>query len=368
MRDLPSRRTMSVLLILTIIIVLFILVWLAGRSFTYFFARVNQNEVGVQFRGGKISKVVGPGVYSDVGIYVEMKRVSSQAVPFSVEDPEIITSDKQRIGLVVSGDIFRPNLSQQDMLLANWDKYSTLYLDNAVLVNRVEALARQAMKVCVGSRKFDDSIIGTARDALRTCIDDELSAMATNYGLEIQNVTVPNVELSPEVQTALDSIVQSRLSTEKAAQDKLKADAEALAEQARQEGEIRVAQGRLQEETRQKTLLAKLEQEKLLAEKAVIEAQKANDLLSAQSDLEINKAQALAAAEKAKSDLAKDLALAELYAKYDGYLQLQIALANASALKLTDKIIFTLEGMMPNLVIPGPGITPTVDTGNTNPN
>jgi len=367
MRNIPSRRTMNVLVIFIFLIILFIVIWITGKNFAYFFARVNQNEVGVQFRGGKIYNVVGPGVYSDMGLFVEMKRVSSQAVPFSVEDPEIITTDKQRIGLVVSGDIFRPNLAQKDILLLNWDKYSTLYLDNAIIVNRVEALARQAMKVCVGSRKFDDSIIGTARDALRSCIDDELSALANNYGLEIQNVTVPNVELSPEVQTALDSIVQSRLATEKAAQDKLKADAEALAEQARQEGEIRVAQGRLQEETRQKTLLAKLEQEKLLAQKSVIEAQKANDLLSAQQDLAINQAIALAAAEKAKSDLAKDLAYAELYAKYDGYLQLQLALANASALKLTDKIIFTLEGMMPTLVIPGPGITPTVETGNSNP-
>jgi hypothetical protein len=367
MRTIPSRKTIGFVLSLTIILILFVVVWVLGKNFAYFFARVNQNEVGVQFRGGKIYNVVGPGVYSDIGIYVEMKRVPSQAVPFSVEDPEIITSDKQRIGLVVSGDIFRPNLAQKDILLANWDKYSTLYLDNSVIVNRVEALARQAMKVCVGSRKFDDSIIGTARDALRSCIDDELSALADNYGLEIQNVTVPNVELSSEVQAALDSIVQSRLATEKAAQDKLKADAEALAEQARQEGQIRVEQGRLQEETRQKTLLAKLEQEKLLAEKSVIEAQKANDLLSAQQDLAINKALALAAAEKAKSDLANDLALGELYAKYSGYLQLKIALANASALQATDKIIFTLEGMMPNLVIPGPGITPTVDTGNNNP-
>jgi len=152
---------------------------------------VNQNEVGVQFRQGKIYNVVGPGVYSDMGLFVDLKHVSSQAVPFSVEDPEIITSDKQRIGLVVSGDIFRPNLAQKDLLLLNWSKYSNIYLDNNILVNRVEALARQAMKVCVGSRKFDDSIIGTARDALRACIDDELSLLANNYGIEIQNVTVP---------------------------------------------------------------------------------------------------------------------------------------------------------------------------------
>ena len=94
----------------------------------------------------------------------------------------------------------------------------------------------------------------------------------------------------------------------------------------------------------------------------MIEAQKANDLLSAKADLEINQALAVAAAEKAKADLAQQLALADLYSKNPAYVQLQIAQTNASALKSTDKIIFTPAGVVPTIVLPGPGITPTVNT------
>jgi len=355
------RLVISTLLVSLVVLAVFALL-VFGSRFVYFFRRVDQNQVGVQFRSGRIYDIVGPGVYSDVGLFVELKHVSSQAVPFSVRDEEIITSDKQRIGLVVSGDIFRPHLAKKDILLANWAQYSGIYLDDELARSRVSDLARQSMKVCVGERPFDDSIIGTARDSLRSCIDDELSKLATNFGLEIQNVVVPEVVLSPEVQVALDAIVQSRLSTEKAAQDKLKADAEARAEQARQEGEIRVEQSRIQEQARQQTILAQLEQEKLAAQRAVIEAQKSNDLFTAEQDLEINRAQALAAAERVKVDLAREIALAELYANNSAYLQLQLALANASALQPTDKIIFTLEGMTPTLVLPGPGIVPTVET------
>jgi len=39
-----------------------------------------------------------------------------------------------------------------------------------------------------------------------------------------------------------------------------------------------------------------------------------------------------------------------------------IAQANASALTATDKIIFTPEGSTPTIVVPGPGILPTVET------
>ncbi len=357
-----SKRIVRIIAILAAGAIGLLLLFIISSRFYYFLESVDQDEVGVRFRAGRIYDIVGPGVYNDVGLYVEMKRVSSQAIPFFVEDAEIITSDKQRIGIAVSGDIFRPNLAQKDLILKNWAQYNGIYLDDELAKNRVSDLARQSMKVCVGARTFDDSIIGAARDALRSCIDDELSNLASNFGLQIENVVVPNVVLSPEVQLALDAIVQSRLLTEKAAQDKLKADAEARAEQALQEGQIRVEQSRIQEQTRQQITLAELEREKLEAQKAVIEAQKRNDLLAAKSDLEINRALAVAAIEKAKADLAEQLALAELYANFPEYLRLQIALANASALNATDKIIFALEGMTPTLVLPGPGIVPTVET------
>ena len=51
-----------------------------------------------------------------------------------------------------------------------------------------------------------------------------------------------------------------------------------------------------------------------------------------------------------------------LYETNPEYLSLLLAQANASALNETDKVIFTPEGTVPTLVLPGPGIVPTVDT------
>ncbi len=347
-------------------------------NFFYFFERIDEDEVGVQFVSGRIKNIVGPGMYSDAGFFVEMRRVSSQAVAFSVTDAELITRDKQRIGLVVTGDIFRPRLEQADRLRNLWGEYSALYQNDDAARVRIEDRAKQAMKVCVGNRGFDDAVIGTGRDELRECIDDELNKLAENYGLMVENVAVPEVILSPEVQARLDEIVQSRLQTEKAAQDKLKAEAEAAAEQARQEGEIRIEQSRIQEESRQQKTLAELEQEKIISQRAVIEAERANELarveaeraiieaekdtalLAAQRDLEIETARALAATERAKVDVAMQVALAEIYASSPGLLQLQIAQTNASALSASDKIIFTPDGTTPTIVLPGPGIVPTL--------
>lgn len=359
------KRTINLALLrglLIVIVALIAVVLLTSSNLFYIMQRVEQQEVGVQFRSGRIVRVVGPGIYSDFGLYVDLKKVPSSAVSFTVEDDEIITKDKQRIGLVVAGDIFRPNLAQADILTSLWAQYSDLYLREDILKDRVEGLARQAMKVCIGERTFNDNVIGTARDVLRECTDTELSRLAENYGLQISNVVVPNIILSAEAQAVLDAITQSRLNTEKAAQDKLKAEAEAAAEQAKQQGEVRVAQSRTQEEARQQTTLAQLEKEKVLAQKEVIEATKANELLTAERDFAISQAQAKAAAEKAKADLALELAKAQLYAANPAYLAYQTALANASAFKPTDKIIFTPTGTTPTIIVPGPGVVPTVNT------
>ncbi len=128
----------------------------------------------------------------------------------------------------------------------------------------------------------------------------------------------------------------------------MKATAEGEAQQAQQEATIRVEQSKIQETTRQQIVLAALEEERLKAQLNVIEAEKANSLLSAQRDLEIYQAQAAAAIEKARADLAKELALAEIYTNNPNYYLLQIAMVNASAIKDTDKIIFTPEGVFPS--------------------
>jgi hypothetical protein len=347
------------LIVLVVVIVILGLATVFLTPHFYFFVRVNPDEVGVQLSGGRIKDVVPPGIYSDFGLFVSIVTYSTQAYQFTVEDPEVLTADNQRIGVTATGSVFRPGETNIELVKSLWTKYRAVYTDTNALQKVISDLSLQAIKVCVGDRPFKDSVVGSERDALRTCIDQELNELTTTYGLSVANVTVPNVVLSPEVQSLLDQITKSRLETEKADQDRLKATAEGLAAQARQEAEIRVEQSRFQEETRQQTILATLNQEKLRAQLVVIEAQKANDLLSAQKDFEINRAMAAAALEKAKADLAQQTALAEIYRLNPGYLSLQLAMANASALKSTDKIVFTPEGVMPNLVF-GNNILPTV--------
>lgn len=339
-----------------LVVVLFILgVAVFAMSNFWYFEVIENDEIGIKIRAGQIHEVVRPGIASDFGLFVQLIHVKTSAVAISVTDEELITSDKQRLGLQVTADVFRPD--EADVVRANYSDYRTLYINDTALQDRMQAFTLQAMKVCVGNRKFDDAVIGSGRDELRSCIDEELSKLAEPLGLEVRNVAVPQVSISPEVQAALDSIVQSRLATEKAKQDAEKAKQEATAQQALEEGRIRVEQSKLQEEARQQVTLQELKRQQLEAQLAVTEQEKIN----AQAELELARIAQQVAAERALADLAREQALADLYAKYPSYVALQMALANASAIKDTDKLIFIPEGSTPNLVFTNNSLLPSLE-------
>lgn len=336
-----------------VVLVLVVLVSILLRSFWYFEV-IENDEVGVAIEAGEIQRIVQPGIAYDLGLFVQLVKIKTSAVPIVVSDPELITSDKQRIGLEVTADVFRP--SDSDTVTTNFSDYKGIYTNDTSLQSRMTAFTNQAMKVCVGNKKFDEAVIGSGRDELRACIDEELSKLVLPLGLEVRNVAVPQVTISPEVQAALDAIVQSRLATEKAKQDAEKAKQEAAAQQAVEEGRIRVEQSKLQEEARQQAALQELKRKQLEAELQVIE----QDKINTDAQLELTKLRQEVAVEQAKIDLAKELALAQLYAQHPEYVALQIALANAGAIKATDKMIITPEGVFPNLILSNTGTLPVV--------
>lgn len=340
-----------VAVIIVVILAILVIIGALSQSFWYFTV-IDNDQVGLKIRAGEIEGVRQPGIAADFGLFVKLVKINTSAVSITVDDAELITVDKQRIGLQVTADVFRP--SEADLVIANYPRYRNIYTEDAALTQRLTAFTLQAMKVCVGDKKFDEAVIGSGRDVLRSCIDTEVSALAEPLGLEVRNVAVPQVIISPEVQAALDSIVQSRLATEKAKQDAEKAKQEAAAAQAAEEGRIRVEQSKLQEEARQQAILQQLKQEQLKAELAVIE----QETINAQQQLNLTQAQQAVAQEQAQVDIAKELALATLYAAHPEYVALQIALANASAIKDSDKFIFTPEGVFPNLIF-GNGVLPT---------
>lgn len=340
-----------------------------------------------------------------------MQVVKVEGLDFTASDPEVLTKDRQRIGVSVRGVVLRPGLKDPSILLNYWSTYGQFYKSDALLVGSkvkdkdasgkeierevpglIQSLSQQAMKVCVGELNFEQAAVGAARDVLRDCIDKELDKPSIGYGLEVRNIVVPNIVLSKAVQDALDAITSSRLATIKAEQEKLQAEAEAQKNLATQRGTILVEQGRVQEKAKQDAITARLDQEAKVAQaqsqqaaqvaqaqadqaakvaqaqadKAsadaqaqVITAQKNNELLAANNNLKIQEVNRQIAEERAKAEVAQKVAEAVIYQNNPRYAEVVNTKVVADAYKITDKLIIPV-GTTPAMVVGGSGQTPQV--------
>lgn len=355
--------------------VVILLLVLLGRFtlFGYIWHQVGDTQIAVQLQQNRVTAIVPPGIYSDTSVWADIVDVNVNQIQWCAIDPEVLTKDSQRIGAVVCGTVQRPSLSQADMYKQGWSSFKVYYTDDRNLAGQyhyesdpndplnqivivdhaglMQTLAQQAMKVCIGDRTFSQAVIGSARDEVRVCVDDEISKLTEGYGgIAVQNVTVPNILLEQEVQASLDAITKARFDQQVAEQGKLTAAAEADKQLAVQSGEIRVQQGKIQEQARQDAITAELQATALLAQQEVIKQTNANDLLAAELQIEVNQKKAEAAKLLAQASNADKLYYASILSEHPEYAYLLAIQAVVPAWSSVDKVIVP-EGTNPLTII-----------------
>ncbi len=373
----PRGKVVGGMIALVVMLLLFTIFETMSGGMGYWQKPVLSDEVGIRIVKNEPVEVLGPGVYNDFGPfnwfqYKDIKTIKVNAIPFSIADKEVFTKDRQKLGVLITGNVIRPKNS--GILIGNWASYRQYYENDVLLVGKTDGVGdkavhtpglmddqgNQAAKVCIGDKNFDDLVIGSARDVLKECVEAELTKLLSGFGLSVANIVVPNFILSPEALDKLNAITTSRLSQQLAAQVALQNTAEAEQENAKQRGAILVEQGKVQERARQDAATAQLQTQALEAQRAQIDAQKNNELLSAQRDKDIADAQRQAAALKAQAELAPETAKAEMLQKNSAYVNMQIQQAWAAAYNKTDKVI-TPAGTVP-IIVTGDDKTPIIQT------
>jgi hypothetical protein len=298
-----------------------------------------------------------------------MEKYNIEGVHFQVSDREVFTKDMQPVYVEIRGQVFRPSLSSEfssgkegalftfskDEIAKKYINYRPLYIDNEMLMTQMDGFSRQAMKVCVGQNDLRGNAVAEGRDILRNCIETELEDLAREIGLYVNNVVVTDVQASEQAMAVINETNQYLLDASKAKAQAQKLEEEGKANAVQKEAEIRVQQAAAQETARQLVTLAKLEEEQLVAKRAVLEAEKENAIL----EQSLNKERALAAQELAKADLAQTELLASIYQSNPSYFQYLIAQLNASAIRETDKVMIIPEGTIPQIVL-GKDVVPTL--------
>jgi len=174
----------SIFLILAVI-------WIGLGSSFYFFKTVNPGEIGIQLKNGSIKAIVGPGMYSDVGRFVQLRNISCQAISFSVTN-EATTQAKDGVNLTIEGSIFRI-CNDQNLLTEKWARYSDIFIKEEAAQDRAVSIVLLAVKSCVGSYKHTEDITEDKGARLKACLDEESNQLARNIGLRIEDIVISEI-------------------------------------------------------------------------------------------------------------------------------------------------------------------------------
>lgn len=171
---------------------------------------VKANQIGVMLVRNKIDSVLGAGVYTNMGFFSDLKTVSIDTLTFSVEDPEVLTSDNQAVGAVIT--IQGRRMSDDASIInivTNWNSLT----NDENLVKTVSATAREGLKNSI--RGFSLTQLLDDRNGLANRITEQLELDASKYSFEVINVTVENISVDPKYMEVLNTKAILRAETEK---------------------------------------------------------------------------------------------------------------------------------------------------------
>lgn len=244
-------------------------------SSCYLNDEVKTNQIGVQLDGNAIRNVVGPGIYSEVFcFFCDLQQLDVDTQTFSVEDPEVLTSDNQIVGLKVTIQARRKSDNESvKNFFTNWAGLK----DNKNLITTITATAREGMKN--GVRGFTLPQLLDDRNGLANSIQKFLEQDAAKYSTEIVNVTIENIALNSDYAKTLNEKAQVKVETEKALQEQ---------DLIKQQGANKI----LQAQTNTKALEEQLNQEKAQTNVQVEIASREGKVIEAKNKIYETNAQA----------------------------------------------------------------------------
>lgn len=173
-------------LLVFLVVALFALV-LSG---CYLWAAVDPSEVGVQLDDGiSISRVVGSGRYNSGGWYSSMRIVDLSVKTIQWEDPDLVTSDKQPIGLKLALSYHRsPNT---ECVTKMYKTYNAELFDNKRLETLVVSRIPNSAKENTAKLTLDQML--TARAEFAGSLTEDIGSELNKVCVVLDTVQVANI-------------------------------------------------------------------------------------------------------------------------------------------------------------------------------
>lgn len=160
-----------------------------------YFADVESSEIGIETYRGSVRDVKPAGGHQSIDPFAELHTMDVSAKTLEWNDPDLVTEDKQPIGVALAVTFARKR--DRDSVRLMWDRYrSEAVSDDALLLqvnNRIPSVAKT-----VTARYTLDELLGTSGSETsgRSVVQNDLFILLepelTEFGVELLDIRVSN--------------------------------------------------------------------------------------------------------------------------------------------------------------------------------
>lgn len=175
---------------------------------------VESHQVGlILLDGVSVNEVVPPGRYSEDSWYAELKIVDVSAKTSSWNDPDLVTSDKQPIGLSIVVTYARNKSNVREM----WELYHQEAVDDAALAQQVVGRIPSVAK-SVTTEFSLDQMLGIAEESNRQQVETQIfSALEEELAevyVDLLDVKITNIAVAQVYLDSLQAKAQAQINIE----------------------------------------------------------------------------------------------------------------------------------------------------------
>lgn len=215
-----------------------------------YFTDVQSSEVGIETERGAITAdgIKAPGGHQSINPFAELHTIDVSAKTLEWQDPDLVTRDKQPIGVSIAVTFARKR--DRDSITLMWNQYRSEAIDDTLLIqqvnNRIPAVvktvtARYTLDQLLGTDDNAGSGTATGRGVVTTDLFTLLQPELEEFGVELLDVRVSNFQPDQAYLDLLKEKAQVGLEQEIAQQRTLQLGEQLNQEQAQTEIELEKA-------------------------------------------------------------------------------------------------------------------------------
>jgi hypothetical protein len=212
-----------------------------------YFEDVESSEIGIETERGAITAdgIKPPGGHQSLSPFAELTTMDLSAKTLEWSDPDLVTRDKQPIGVSVAVTFARKR--DRDSVILLWDRYRTEAINDDALLQQVNNRIPAVVKT-VTARYTLDQLLGTDEGSTtgRSVVTNDLFILLepelSEFGIELLDIRVANFQPDQAYLDLLKEKAQVGLEQEIAQQRTLQLAEQLNQERAQTEIELEKAQ------------------------------------------------------------------------------------------------------------------------------